>query len=191
MVGQIMMPIWMGTIPTLMVVERSTVTMQIPLLIQMLKKPFTMKSDDNCDPSDDYDADGDGFPAAGFGFGFIGAVDCDDINAAVNPDATETFYDGIDSDCDEGSDFDSDGDGYDAIAYGGDDCDDEDDAFYPGAYESTMMVWMPIVMVCLIMMQMEMGLILLCIRRTVKIVMIQTPPSATGRNSERWDRPRL
>ena len=43
----------------------------------------------------DYDADGDGFPAAGFGFGFIGAVDCDDINAAVNPDATETFTMGL------------------------------------------------------------------------------------------------
>ena len=73
---------------------------------------------------------------AGFGAGFFGAVDCDDINAAVNPDAEEVFYDGVDSDCDEGSDFDSDGDGYDAIAYGGDDCDDEDDSFYPGAYEN-------------------------------------------------------
>ena len=62
-------------------------------------------------------------------------MDCDDINAAVNPDARSVLR-CIDSDCDEGSDFDSDGDGYDAIAYGGDDCDDEDDSFYPGAYEN-------------------------------------------------------
>ena len=51
---------------------------------------------------------------------FFGEEDCDDIVAAVNPNAVETFYDGIDSDCDEGSDFDSDGDGYEAVAYGGD-----------------------------------------------------------------------
>ena len=96
--------------------------------------------DDNCDPSDDYDADGDGFPAAGFGMGVFGEVDCDDVNAAVNPDAEEVFYDGIDSDCDEGSDFDSDGDGYESVAYGGDDCNDDQDTVHPGSMKSTTMV---------------------------------------------------
>ena len=97
---------------------------------------FYDEVDDNCNPSDDYDADGDGFPAAGYGMAFFGEEDCDDINAAVNPDAVETFYDGIDSDCDEGSDFDYDGDGYDAVAYGGDDCDDDQNSIHPGAYEN-------------------------------------------------------
>ena len=97
---------------------------------------FYDEVDDNCNPADDYDADGDGFPASGFGMGGFGEVDCDDASALVNPDATETFYDGIDSDCDEGSDFDSDGDGYEAEAYGGTDCNDEQATVHPGAYEN-------------------------------------------------------
>ena len=67
---------------------------------------------------------------------FFGEEDCDDINAAVNPNAVETFYDGIDSDCDEESDFDSDGDGYEAVAYGGTDCNDEQETVHPGAFEN-------------------------------------------------------
>ena len=34
------------------------------------------------------------------------------------------YYDGVDQNCDGLSDYDADGDGQDAIAYGGSDCDD-------------------------------------------------------------------
>ena len=38
--------------------------------------------------------------------------DCDDTDSAVNPGETETWYDGVDADCDGASDYDQDGDGY-------------------------------------------------------------------------------
>ena len=69
--------------------------------------------------STDTDGDGDGVAAS---------EDCDDTDAAVYPGAAETWYDGTDSDCDGRSDYDADGDGLDAIAYGGEDCDDTDSA---------------------------------------------------------------
>ena len=59
--------------------------------------------------------------------------DCDDADATINPGATETWYDGVDSDCDGGSDCDADGDGFDAEACGGDDCDDGDPTTFPGS----------------------------------------------------------
>ncbi len=79
------------------------------------------------------DSDGDGF---GYAEGAISAceqpedfvadsTDCNDSDAEVNPDATETWYDGVDQDCDGASDYDQDGDGHDSDDYGGDDCDDE------------------------------------------------------------------
>ncbi len=78
------------------------------------------------------DADGDGYGDAALGeacAALDGAVsapgDCDDGDAAVSPEAPETWYDGIDQDCDAGSDYDADGDG--ALAEGwGEDCDDSD-----------------------------------------------------------------
>ena len=39
------------------------------------------------------------------------------------------WYDGIDQDCDNASDYDQDMDGDDDIAYGGTDCDDTDASF--------------------------------------------------------------
>ncbi len=62
--------------------------------------------------------------------------DCDDSTASANPDGTDTWYDGVDGDCDGGSDYDADGDGYDSSDYGGDDCDDTDDGVGPGATET-------------------------------------------------------
>ncbi len=42
--------------------------------------------------------------------------------STVHPAATETWYDGTDQDCDDASDNDADGDGYDHESAGGDDC---------------------------------------------------------------------
>jgi len=72
------------------------------------------------------DADGDGYPED---------EDCDDSDASVHPGAVETWYDGVDSDCDEASDYDQDGDGYDHADHGGEDCDDLEPLTHPGADE--------------------------------------------------------
>ena len=63
-------------------------------------------------------------------------IDCDDHDDDVYPGADETWYDGEDSDCAGDSDFDQDGDGEDALGYGGLDCLDEDPDSYPGAEET-------------------------------------------------------
>ena len=69
----------------------------------------------------DEDQDGDGYRDTVYG-----GDDCDDGDAAVSPGAAETWYDGVDGDCDGASDYDADGDGEDSDAYGGTDCDDTD-----------------------------------------------------------------
>ena len=51
-------------------------------------------TDQNCDPTDEYDRDADGYDAESYG-----GTDCDDSDASVHPGATEAL-DGIDSDCD-------------------------------------------------------------------------------------------
>ena len=53
-------------------------------------------------------------------------TDCNDTDGTVNAAATDTWYDGVDSDCVGNSDFDADGDGLDAFSHGGTDCDDTD-----------------------------------------------------------------
>jgi uncharacterized protein (TIGR03382 family) len=72
---------------------------------------------------DGCDSDGDGWLAPA-----CGGQDCDDANAAVNPDATDADYDGVDGDCSGGSDYDADGDGSDVP----DDCNDADPYVRPG-----------------------------------------------------------
>ncbi|MFZ6052810.1 putative metal-binding motif-containing protein [Halocola ammonii] len=57
--------------------------------------------------------------------GFTNLEDCDDMNPAVNPEAEEIWYDGVDQNCDGLSDFDQDGDGEDSVEFGGLDCDDQ------------------------------------------------------------------
>ena len=90
--------------------------------------------DSNCDPSDEYDADGDGYSVTGASIsGTVGSGDCDDGDASVSPGASETWYDGIDQDCDETSDYDADLDGYDSDLHGGSDCDDADPTISPAA----------------------------------------------------------
>ena len=84
-------------------------------------QPTKTETDDTGPVSDFSDADGDGYATE---------VDCDDADAAVNPGAAETWYDGVDQDCD-GNDDDQDGDGFDARV----DCDDTDPASHPDAGE--------------------------------------------------------
>ena len=69
---------------------------------------------------DDFDMDFDGYVASGYtdGFGNRG-LDCIDSNRAAYPGATDTWYDGIDSDCGGEDDFDADRDGYVPNAYFG------------------------------------------------------------------------
>ena len=67
------------------------------------------------------DSDGDGHDSEAAGGG-----DCDDTDASTYPGASDTWYDGVDSDCAGDSDYDQDGDGFDHIDHGGTDCDDED-----------------------------------------------------------------
>jgi len=88
-------------------------------------------SGDSADPGDTdtdepavEDVDGDGYTEAD--------GDCDDADAAVNPGATEVWYDGTDTDCAGDDDYDADADGS-AV---GDDCDDTDPNAYPGAAET-------------------------------------------------------
>jgi M6 family metalloprotease-like protein len=72
--------------------------------------------------------------------------DCDDSDAGINPGVAETWYDGVDQDCDGWNDYDQDMDTYIDQAYdetkaGGTspntgDCYDNDPASYPGAAET-------------------------------------------------------
>ncbi|MBN1334705.1 MAG: hypothetical protein JXB39_01960 [Deltaproteobacteria bacterium] len=77
------------------------------------------------------DADTDGYESDTWGGG-----DCDDHDAGIHPGAADTWYDGVDSDCDGASDFDRDADGYTSDAWGGEDCDDGDSGVNPGAVET-------------------------------------------------------
>ena len=103
--------------------------------------------DGDCAGDDDYDADRDGFAErayAGDYNGSLPATDCDDADDAVNPDATETWYDGVDQDCGDDDDYDQDADGFADAAYADDytgslpvtDCDDGDVAVNPDATEN-------------------------------------------------------
>ncbi len=76
----------------------------------------------------DVDHDGDGYSS--------GTGDCDESDPSIHPGAVETWYDGIDQDCNELSDYDSDLDGHDSDLYlAGTDCDDNDATISPDADE--------------------------------------------------------
>jgi len=92
-------------------------------------------------PSTEQDVDGDGFvvctPTDWLGSSaVVGGGDCNDSDLTVFPSATETWYDGIDQNCDGWNDFDQDGDGFDADSYGGTDCNDIDASVFVGAIDS-------------------------------------------------------
>jgi len=96
----------------------STVTVTDATSGETVAVPFTV--------SVQIDADGDGYGSAETGGG-----DCDDANLEVNPGVEETWYDGIDSNCDGADDFDQDGDGVQVD----EDCDDLDATAFPGNTE--------------------------------------------------------
>ena len=80
------------------------------------------------EPTQEPDLDGDGFS--------VSEGDCDDTNAAINPNAIEIAYDGIDQDCEDGDLVDRDENGYPStVVEGGTDCNDEDPAIRPSAAE--------------------------------------------------------
>lgn len=74
------------------------------------------------------DADGDGF---------VYGRDCNDEDANVHEAAGDSWYDGVDSNCDRRNDYDQDGDGYEAAQLGGTDCHDLRDDIHPGSEERT------------------------------------------------------
>ena len=78
------------------------------------------------------DADDDDYGDAAATGDVTPGTDCDDAEATTHPGATDTWYDGVDSDCagDADDDADVDGDGVD------EDCDDGDATIYPGAADA-------------------------------------------------------
>ncbi len=93
--------------------------------------------DADCDGADDFDQDEDGFRVEGLnnGSGSSG-TDCGDTDAAIFPGADEVWYDGVDQDCSDTSDFDQDGDGTESDAFSGSDCDDTRADVEPGNAET-------------------------------------------------------
>ena len=80
--------------------------------------------DHDCAGDDDYDQDGDGYrsdahsaaPTTQDGAVVVAAganpnTDCVDTSTAYNPGVSDTWYDGLDTDCAENDDYDQDGDG--------------------------------------------------------------------------------
>jgi hypothetical protein len=114
--------------------------------------------ENDCSDPNDYNCDGYVGYADNDGDGWASCEECDDGDAAVNPDATE-LCNGIDDNCDTHVDedtaadastwyFDADGDGYGSAraatrscdqpsgyVANDDDCDDVDAQVYPGAAE--------------------------------------------------------
>lgn len=88
------------------------------------------------------DADNDGYSPSG---GVCGPIDCDDSNARTGPGPREDCWDGIDNNCDGRLDMadaycigicsDKDLDGFISTVCRGNDCNDANNAIFPGAPE--------------------------------------------------------
>ena len=94
--------------------------------------------DQDCDSDvdEDFDGDGDGWMGDASCLATYLVLDCDDADAAVNPDATEVCDGATDEDCSGAvDDIDVDVDGYQDGDCGGDDCDDGNASIHPGQPE--------------------------------------------------------
>ncbi|MBN2798163.1 MAG: FG-GAP repeat protein [Deltaproteobacteria bacterium] len=92
--------------------------------------------DQNCDGLSDWDQDRDGYDSVVHQASVsLGGGDCQDVDPTIHPGAVDTWYDGVDSNCDGMHDFDQDGDTWLAAAFGGKDCDDLDPGTNPEALE--------------------------------------------------------
>jgi hypothetical protein len=96
--------------------------------------PVGWFADDDGDGYGDPSAPWGGLSCADPGGKSVNDGDCDDSDPARFPGAKETWYDGVDQDCDAHSDYDADLDEFDAEPWGSD-CNDLDDAAYLGAAE--------------------------------------------------------
>ena len=111
--------------------------------------------DADCLADDDFDQDKDGYVPSEWegeittgvdGSGGLPGGDCDDGDPAINPAMEDSWYDGVDTDCDQRDDYDQDGDGYVADEHlglategiegsgnlPGMDCDDLESSINPG-----------------------------------------------------------
>ncbi|MCB9743787.1 MAG: hypothetical protein H6740_14400 [Alphaproteobacteria bacterium] len=119
--------------------------------LSMDPQGYTSITNDDCDDSHDQtfpgaaetesstscrrDDDEDGYGDDSASGRVTPGTDCNDNNASINTAATEVWYDGVDQDCDDHSDYDADFDGEDREANGGDDCDDTDASINTAATE--------------------------------------------------------
>ena len=104
--------------------------------------------DNDCDgsiPLNESDQDQDGYVICDIdSSGWLGASsviaggDCQDMDPQIHPGVTEVYYNGLDQDCDQNSDYDADGDGFDSDQHGGTDCDDTDATISPSANDDTL-----------------------------------------------------
>lgn len=67
--------------------------------------------------------------------GYEPPEDCDDSDPEIHPDAWDVPYNGIDEDCDGLDTVDVDGDGWEAVEVGGEDCRDGNAEIHPEAEE--------------------------------------------------------
>ncbi len=104
----------------LSVEERNGISVSGSFALSLEKLAVGDEQNTDCAVTDG-DEDGDGHVD-----GYYGGDDCDDDDSSTYPGATDTWYDGIDSNCDEVNDYDADADGFDSYEYSGTDCDDND-----------------------------------------------------------------
>jgi hypothetical protein len=106
--------------------------------------------DSDCNGRNDYDQDNDGYEVTSFvalnadgeeeTFEHTGD-DCDDLQAEIHPNALDTWYDGIDTDCLLNNDYDADGDGHTPPSYESDLPDDDCNDSNPDIYPQESEVW--------------------------------------------------
>ena len=136
-----------GARPNTDCVDNSAVTADAASYYPAATDAWYDGKDYNCAGDDDYDRDVDNYRSSSFpnaatvqGGAVVVALalrtadDCNDALSAINPGAAEVHYNSTDEDCDPTNEDDADGDGEDAYAEGGVDCDDTDPAVQSNLY---------------------------------------------------------